>query len=154
MGLMDTLSGLLGKNKRSSSTTGAAGAGGLGGLGSLIGGMGGNGGTLLTALLPLLMGGGLNGILSKLQGGGQASKVSSWVGTGPNEPIHPDVVEQAIGQDQVARIAQQAGVSHDEAKSGLSQLLPGVIDHLSPNGQMPDGNSLNEALGKLKTSLG
>ena len=159
MGLMDTLGGLLGKNKRSSASAGGvggpgAGLSGLGPLGSLVGGLGGNGGALLSALLPTLMGGGLGGILGKLQGGGQSSKVSSWVGTGANEPIHPDEVEQVLGHDQVAQIAQQAGVSHDEAKSGLSQLLPGVVDHLSPDGKLPEGSGLNDALGKLKGLLG
>jgi uncharacterized protein YidB (DUF937 family) len=151
MGLLDTLGGLFGKNRRSSSV---AGAGGLGGLGSLLGGLGGNGGAMLTALLPMLMGGGLSGILGKLQSSGQPSKVSSWVSTGPNEPIHPDEVEQVLGHDQVAQIAQQAGVSHDEAKAGLSQLLPGVVDHLSPNGKLPEGGGLDDALGKLKGLLG
>jgi len=108
----------------------------------------------LTALLPMLMGGGLGGLLSKLQGGGQANKLASWVGTGPNDDIHPDELEQAIGSDQIAQLAQQAGVSHDEAKTGLAKLLPGVVDHLSPTGSLPVGGGLDDALSKLKGMFG
>ena len=102
----------------------------------------------------MLMGGGLGGMLGKLQGGAHANKLASWVGTGPNDEIHPDEVEQALGQDQVADFAKQAGVSHAEAKTGLAKLLPGVIDHLSPTGQMPQGKGLDDALSKLKGMLG
>jgi uncharacterized protein YidB (DUF937 family) len=156
MGIMDILGGLMGKKKASAgkSSTALPDLGGLGGLGSLMKGMGGGGGSMLTALLPMLMGGGLGGLLSKLQGGGQASKLASWVGTGANEDIHPDELEQAIGSDQIAQFAQQAGVSHDEAKSGLAKLLPGVVDHLSPTGSLPEGSGLDDALSKLKGMFG
>ena len=104
---------------------------------------------MLTALLPLLTGGGLGSIMSSLHTGGHASKLSSWVGTGANDAIAPDAVEQVLGQDEVARIAEQSGVSHDEAKASLAKLLPGVIDHLSPDGTMPEGIGLESALAKL-----
>ena len=93
-------------------------------------------------------------VLQFLQGGGQADKVASWVGTGPNEDIHPDELEQVLGADQVAEFAKQAGVSPSEAKTGLSKLLPGVVDHLSPGGALPEGEGLDDALGKLKGLLG
>ena len=68
---------------------------------------------------------------------------------GPNDEIAPDEVEEVLGADQVAQIAAQSGVSQDEAKSQLSKLLPGVIDHISPQGTMPEGSGLEAALGKL-----
>lgn len=161
MGIMDILGGLMGKKKTSASassasasSTGLPDLGGLGGLGSLVKGLGGGGGNMLTALLPMLMGGGLGGLLSKLQGGGQANKLASWVGTGANEDIQPDELEQAIGSDQIEQLAQRAGVSHDEAKTGLAKLLPGVVDQLSPTGSLPDEGGLDDALSKLKGMFG
>jgi uncharacterized protein YidB (DUF937 family) len=156
MGLLDVLSGMLGKKKQTSKASGMpdlGGLGGLGNLGSLLGGKGGMGGGVLMALLPLLAGGGLGKILGGLQGS-HASKLSSWVGTGPNDEIEPDELEAVLGSDQVAQIARDSGVSHEEAKGSLSKLLPGVIDHLSPNGSMPDSGGIESALGKLKGMLG
>ena len=154
MGLLDVLGGVLGKKKKASAPAGGLpDLGGLGGLGSLLGGLGGNGGSVLTALLPLLAGGGLTKILGQLSGGAHASKLTSWVSTGPNDEIAPDEVEDVLGADQVAQIASQSGVSHDEAKSQLSKLLPGVIDQISPQGTMPEGSGLESALGKLSGFL-
>lgn len=146
MGILDLLGGVLGRKKSSSTTTGAIPD--LGPLGSILGGLGGNGGSVLTALLPLLAGGGLTEILGQLQGG-HASKLASWVGTGPNDEIGADDVEQVLGSDQVAQIAAQSGVSHDEAKGQLAKLLPGVIDQLSPTGALPEGAGLEAALSSL-----
>lgn len=158
MGLMDMLSGLMGgKAKRGRASAGAPDLGDLGALSGLLkglGGGGGGGGNLLAALLPMLMGGGMGGLLGKLQGGGHANKVASWVGTGPNDDIDPDELEQAIGQDEIARLARDSGMSHSEAKSGLAKLLPGVVDQLSPKGSLPQGGGLDDALGKLKGLLG
>ena len=154
---MEILGGLMGKKKQSPASMGGGslpGMGGLGGLGSIMNSLGGGGSGMLGALLPMLMGGGLGGLLGKLQGGGQSNKVASWVGTGPNDDIDPDELEQALGQDQVEQFAQKAGISHGEAKAGLSKLLPGVVDHLSPNGKLPEGGGMDDALSKLKGLLG
>jgi uncharacterized protein YidB (DUF937 family) len=137
---------VLGKKKTSTSSGGMPDLSGLGGLGSLLGG---NGTSVLTALLPLLAGGGLTNILGRLQGGPSANKLASWVGTGPNDELAPDEVESVLGADQVAQIASSSGVSHDEAKSQLAKLLPGVIDHVTPQGALPDASGLEAALGKL-----
>ena len=93
--------------------------------------------------------GGLGGILGKLKGAGLGNKADSWVGTGANEDVDPDELEAALGKDQVAKLAAEAGVSHDEAKSGLSALLPKVVDHVTPQGQLPGGDQLGGLLGKL-----
>ena len=120
MGLMDMLGGLFGKKTPNT----------------------GNG--LLNSLLPMLIGGGalggLAGLVSKFTSAGLGSKTSSWVGTGENESVHPDEVESALGSDTVAKLASDAGVSHEEAKSGLASMLPGLVSGLTPGGSLPTGD--------------
>jgi uncharacterized protein YidB (DUF937 family) len=120
MGLMDMLGGLLGRKAPKT----------------------GNG--LLDALLPKLMKGGalggLGGLLGKFGAAGLGDKAASWVGTGPNESLSPEEVEQALGADGVDQLARDAGVSREEAKGGLAAMLPNLVDKLTPGGAMPTGN--------------
>jgi uncharacterized protein YidB (DUF937 family) len=123
-------------------------------LGGLLGGGSGGGGgnAIVSSLMKVVQSqGGPQALLSKLGGANSpiASQLSSWIGTGANEHVTPDQVEQAVGTDTVAQVAADAGVSHEEAKSGLASALPGLIDKLSPNGQLPDLGSLGGLLGKL-----
>lgn len=147
MGLMDVVGGLLGGKKKGGAAATLPGGIELpAGLSNLLGGNG----NLLKVLLPLLAGGagaagglgGLGGLLSKFNQSGHGSKAQSWVSTGANEPISPDEVEQALGTDQVAKLAADAGVSHDEAKSGLAAMLPGLVDKLTPGGNLPDAGQI------------
>ncbi|MEP6853419.1 MAG: YidB family protein [bacterium] len=114
----------------------------------------GGGGNLVQSVLKVAQSqsGGLGGLLSKFTSGGNpavADKAQSWIGTGQNQQISGDEVEQTVGSDTVAAVAQDAGVSHDEAKQGLSAMLPQLVDKLSPNGQLPDLGSLSGGLGNL-----
>ena len=124
------------------------------GLMDLVGGMLGrsspkSGNPLMDALLPTLMkqgaGGGLGGLLGMFTGAGLGSKANSWVGTGDNEALEADEVEHALGASEIDRIATEAGVSRDEAKSGLAGMIPGLVDKLSPGGSLPTG-PLNKAM--------
>lgn len=96
--------------------------------------------------------GGLGGLIGVLTQGGLGQIASSWVGTGQNLPVSPDQISQALGGDGggvggiLAQIAQQAGISSSEAASGLSQVLPGLVDKLTPNGQVPEQSSLEQML--------
>jgi uncharacterized protein YidB (DUF937 family) len=102
------------------------------------------GNPLLDSLLPTLVAGGgiggLGALLGKFTGAGLGNKAHSWVGTGPNEPLDPDEVERALGADQVDKIARDAGMSRDDAKSGLAGIIPGLVDTMSPKGTLPTGN--------------
>lgn len=130
---------------------------GLGGLLSgLMGGGGGGSQNIVGSILKVVgsQSGGLEGLLSKLTGGGGASqglvdKAQTWVGTGENAPISPDEAEQAVGSDTVAKVAEDAGVSQEEAKAGIAQALPQLVDKISPGGSLPDLSSLQGTLGKL-----
>ncbi len=99
--------------------------------------------------------GGVQNLLSKLGGANSpiSSQVQSWIGTGANQPVSGDQVEQTLGSDTVAAVAQHAGVSTDSVKSELASSLPGIIDKLTPNGQLPNLGSLGN-LGGLGGLLG
>jgi uncharacterized protein YidB (DUF937 family) len=102
------------------------GPGGLSGLGGLGGGLGGMAGM-----------GGLGGLLEQFTRKGYGAQANSWVGTGPNEALSPEAVGDVLGDDQISQIAQQAGVSTDDARNGLTELLPNLVDHFTPNGEVP-----------------
>ena len=116
----------------------------MGLLGQLAGGLLGGGGSgggasLANVLFGLIQNqpGGLGGLLQSFQNKGLGDVVSSWVGTGPNQPISPDQVHSALGADTISEIASKLGISPQTASSGLSQLLPQMVDKLTPNGQVP-----------------
>jgi uncharacterized protein YidB (DUF937 family) len=80
---------------------------------------------------------GLGGLLSKLQQGGLSNVANSWVGPGQNQPVSPGQLGSALGPTIIKTLAQQSGLSEDEITRQLSQVLPGVIDKLTPNGRLP-----------------
>jgi uncharacterized protein YidB (DUF937 family) len=92
--------------------------------------------------------GGLQGILAKLQQGGLADAAQSWVGTGANQPVSADQMGGALGPDLMGMIAKQMGGSQQQAAGTMADLLPGLIDKLTPQGQVPDDNGLG-GLGAL-----
>jgi uncharacterized protein YidB (DUF937 family) len=116
-----------------------------GGAGGGMGGRGGAGG----------MGdlGGLGGLLEQFQRMGYAEQANSWVGTGSNLPISPDIIAQVFGRDGLAQIASQAGLTESEASVGLSEILPEVVDRVTPQGQMPDLDSLVASVDALQRRL-
>ncbi|TWC68351.1 YidB family protein [Herbaspirillum sp. SJZ099] len=110
---------------------------------------------LLSGLMSLVnQAGGVQGLLAQLQQGGLGEQVASWLSAGQNQPVSGDQIASALGDDSLAQVAQQAGVAPEHAAAGLAQLLPQVIDHLSPNGQVTDNNALLEqGLALLKGKL-
>ena len=161
MGLLDGLLGALAGQAVRNQTS----AGGLGGLGDLLSGAnrGRGGADLITALLPVLLmmlqnrgggAGGLGGLLQEFQGAGFGRQVDSWVGTGENVPISPEQVIDVLGQDRVAQMAAQVGLSSEQASTGLAALLPEFVNQLTPAGSMPAEAEVGDALGDLQRSLG
>lgn len=108
------------------------------GLGGLLGGLGGGG-------LGGLLGGGLGELMESFRQQGQGDVAESWVGTGPNKPIAPDQLEQAIGPDALATLTQQTGLSREELLSRLSTTLPEVVDKVTPDGRLPDATDGSRA---------
>ena len=101
----------------------------------------------LGALLPIVAGmlgndsqhGGLGGLLDKFNQAGLGDAAKSWVGTGENTPISGDQLGQVLGNDTIADIASKLGLSHGDTAGSLAQMLPGIIDKLTPHGQAPAG---------------
>jgi uncharacterized protein YidB (DUF937 family) len=98
--------------------------------------------------------GGLGGLVSAFQSKGLGDMMSSWISTGPNPPISAAQMTDVLGGDTVGQFARKAGVPVGEAGSVLAGLLPAVIDHLTPDGKVPDTNSLESSLGSLLSGLG
>jgi uncharacterized protein YidB (DUF937 family) len=124
--------------------------GGGGGLGGFLGGGGLAGGGLAGGLA-----GGLGGLLAGLGGAGAlgslvdqfrqrgfGDQVNSWVGTGQNQPIAPDQLDQAVGSDTIDQLSRQFQMPRNQLLSELSNELPGAVDHLTPQGQIPDDTEL------------
>jgi uncharacterized protein YidB (DUF937 family) len=125
---------------------GGGGRGGSGGMGDILGQVLGGGGQSGM--------GGLGGLLEQLQRAGYGDQASSWVGTGQNAPISPEAMEQIFGRGGLAAIARQAGVSEADASRGLSALLPEVVDRVTPNGEVPDFDSLTASVEALTRRYG
>jgi uncharacterized protein YidB (DUF937 family) len=141
-GLGDLLGGLLGRNSGAmGGGLGGGMGGGLGGLGGLSGGAGGKG-ALMAMLLPLAMqwvqrSGGIGSVLQRFQQKGYSQQAASWVSTGQNDELAPQAVNEVVGTDELSRLSQQLGVSNEEVSSGMAQILPEVVNHLTPEGQVP-----------------
>ncbi|RJG05563.1 DUF937 domain-containing protein [Noviherbaspirillum cavernae] len=98
---------------------------------------------LLQAALSMLSNdgqtGGLSGLAGKFQEAGLGDVVNSWIGSGQNMPISSEQIQQALGGGELEQISETAGLSQNETASQLSELLPGLVDKLTPNGQAPQG---------------
>ena len=115
--------------------------GGSGGLGDLL--KGGLGGLLAGGAAGSVLSGGLGDLLNQLQQGGHGETASTWVGKGENKAIEPGDLAKALGADQIESLSAQSGLSRDELLSGLSQYLPQMIDHLTPDGRLPTENEIS-----------
>ncbi len=143
MGLLDSVLGSVMGGQ--AAQPGPGGLGGLGGLG---------------ALLPIVTGllandgaqGGLGGLMEKFNQAGLGNVMQSWVGKGENLPISGDQLGNVLGGDLLGQLAAKMGVDPAQASGHLSQMLPGLIDQLTPHGAAPEGGLGNA--GDLMGMLG
>ena len=84
-----------------------------------------------------VLSGGLASVMKELQSSGQGKAAQSWVGTGQNEEIEPDDLAKALGSNSIDAMAKHTGMSRDDLLQGLSQQLPQLVNHLTPNGRLP-----------------
>jgi uncharacterized protein YidB (DUF937 family) len=115
-----------------------------GGLGSVL--SGGLGGLLAGGAAGSVLSGGLGDLLNQLQQNGHGEAANSWVGSGQNKQVSPGDLANALGADQIQHLTSQTGMSRDELLNGLSQYLPQVIDHLTPNGRLPTDDEVSGRL--------
>ncbi|MBN3819571.1 DUF937 domain-containing protein [Paraburkholderia sp. Se-20369] len=129
-------------------------------VGGLIGGQaGGNSqSALLSAALELINNqpGGLNGLIDKFKAGGAGDIIGSWVGTGENQPISPDTLQNVLGSDAVGALASKVGIDPGQVSGILAQVLPHVVNGATPNGEVPAGGQLDTSnvLGTLTQLAG
>jgi uncharacterized protein YidB (DUF937 family) len=119
-------------------------------MGLLDGLLGGSGSDPMAALSGLIGGhdGGLGGLVGAFEKAGLGQVAQSWVSTGANQAISAEQIQAVLGSGPVAQFAEKLGVDPAQAAGHLAQLLPQVVDHLTPNGQVPSG-----ALGALEGLL-
>jgi uncharacterized protein YidB (DUF937 family) len=120
-------------------------------LSAVLGGAGQSGGASaggnLGALLPVITSmlsndgqqGGLGGLMDKFNQAGMGDVIGSWIGKGENSPISADQLSQVLGSGALGDIASKLGMSQGDAGGALAQMLPSIIDQLTPNGQAPEG---------------
>ncbi|KVT68001.1 hypothetical protein WK56_24520 [Burkholderia ubonensis] len=129
-------------------------------VGGLLGGQaGGNSqSALLSAALEFINNqpGGLNGLIEKFKAGGAGDVIGSWVGTGENQPISADTLQNVLGSDAIGALASKFGVDPAQASGILAQVLPHVVNHATPNGEVPaDGQvDTSNVLGTLTQLAG
>ncbi|MEJ8851384.1 YidB family protein [Variovorax rhizosphaerae] len=90
--------------------------------------------------------GGLGDLLGRLTQRGYGQQAASWVGTGDNEPLPPGAIDEIFGAQELRQVADQAGISSEEARAGISELLPDIVDHLTPQGTVPEDNALADSV--------
>jgi uncharacterized protein YidB (DUF937 family) len=143
-GLGDLLGQVLGQGQGGPAMRAGPSGGGLDDLlGQILGGAGGGAAA-----------GGLGGLLEQMRRAGFGDQADSWVQRGPNLPIAPDALEQIFGRQGMSEIARHAGLSEDEARTGLSELLPEVVDRVTPEGRMPDLDALSSGVDELAKQYG
>lgn len=128
------------RNAAAVNTPGGAGMGGGvgGGLGGVLGGA---------------AGGGLGGLLEPLTRRGFGTQAQSWVATGPNEPLPREALDGVFQPQELTAIANEVGADEDEVREGLAEVLPEVVDKLTPNGQLPGQEELLNSIDEFERRL-
>lgn len=156
-GMDDIIGGMLGGQRG-----GNAGAGGLGSvLGSVLGGGsarrsgGGGKAMLIAALMPLVLSwikrnGGLSGALSKVQEMGFGNQAQSWMSTQQqNENIDPNQINKLFDEQEIMQVSQQVGADETEVRQGLAELLPEVVNQLTPTGGLDKEQEANSEIEQI-----
>lgn len=130
----------------------------MGLLDSLLGGMkGGGSNPLLDAVVAMASDpkhGGLGGLIDKFRESGLGEQADSWISTGKNLPISTGQLEGALGSGTLGALARQLGMDGGDLSSKLAELLPNVVDQLTPQGRLPEPGALGQILGALKERIG
>lgn len=126
----DKIKEMLGNsNRRTGPDGGGTGGSVLDNLGGMLGGAGAGG----------VLSGGLGGLIDRFKQAGQGDTAESWVKTGPNQPVSPSQLEQALGEDDLRELSEKTGLSRQELLTRLSCTLPEAVDQYTPDGRLPSG---------------
>lgn len=108
---------------------------------------GGQNGGLVNGLMNMINSpeiGGLQGVVEKFQQGGLTTAVASWVSTGDNVSVSAEQIQSVLSNEHIQQIADKMGVDTAQASASIAEMLPQVIDKLTPNGELPEGGGLLE----------
>ena len=111
-------------------------------------------GLATTLVNQLTSGGGLAALVQQFNSGGLGQQMASWIGTGSNLPVSAQQIEQVLGSDRIRQLAAEHGIDTQQVSSQLAQILPVVVDKLTPNGQLPQGASLVDGIKGLFGGFG
>ena len=84
-----------------------------------------------------VLSGGLGELVDRFKQSGHGATADSWVTTGPNKPVTPSQIEQAIGPEVLATLTRQTGLAREELLARLSRELPEAVDKYTPQGRLP-----------------
>ena len=90
--------------------------------------------------------GGISGLQQMFHDKGLGGIAASWIGTGQNLPISADQLQSVLHSGALQSVAQKAGIDPSQLTGMMAQLLPHVVDKLTPNGQVPDASSLAQMM--------
>ena len=108
---------------------------------------------LVKGLIANPNGGGLAGLLQQFQAGGLGHLADSWVGKGQNLPISPEQIQSVLGSEWVRQMATKVGIAPDALSGHLANVLPQLVDKVTPDGTVPDQNTVQQGLGGLLQGL-
>lgn len=95
--------------------------------------------------------GGISGLAQSFQQNGLGHVISSWIGTGGNLPVSTEQIQQVLGNEQVQALARKMGIAPEAAGSQLAEVLPSIVDKLTPGGEVPrGGNLMSTGIGLLQ----
>lgn len=111
--------------------------------------LGDRAGTLLSALLALITNtrGGLDGFLDRFRNTGLGDLAASWVNTGANTPLANEQLESALGEDTINDLSARVGTNYDKTRSAAAFMIPHIVDQLTPDGVVPQGDDLLSRIG-------
>ena len=166
-GLDDIIGGLTGANQRGGMSSGAGGLGDI--LGSVLGGQATGGrtsrsgfggkGMLIAALMPMVLSwikrnGGLSGALSKITGMGYDNQARSWMSNQEaNDNLDPNEITRLFDESEIQQVAAHTGANEMEVRQGLAELLPEVMNQLTPNGNLDNEPEANEEIDQIMNQL-
>ncbi len=109
--------------------------------------------SIVLSLITNQQSGGLQGLIQTFKEKGLGDTMSSWISMGENQPVSGDQIQHALGDNFIQEIAQHLGSSKAEVSGGLANLLPNIIDKLTPTGRVPEGDQLLQGLELLKKNF-
>lgn len=118
-----------------------------------LGGQNGQEGGIASLQKLITSSGGLQGMTSKLTNSGLGHQVQSWIGTGENQPVSGQQVQQAMDPNDVHQMAKNAGMSDQEACDQVAKAMPEMVNHATPEGQIPQQDPFSKGLDSVKKML-